>query len=256
MFYHEKIIYFSFFFLIYVSFFRNIVEFSEENVNIFETTSTENVTNTTDSVIGKSRIYENGEMGSVYITYTSQPVYILVYDNNLLYQKNTENSSPPLAIRTNTELQLEKINSLENLNIYQNREWQIPKNSSFLITQYSTTEEGLPDFDNPTYYSLSATSDTILTARWIRSGFTPRKVPIYYTKIRIYWDPNGESDLSHYNIYRSKDSENFVKINSEPLLKNEYIDSEIIPNNRYWYKATAVDTSGNESKFSNMIYYP
>lgn len=73
---------------------------------------------------------------------------------------------------------------LQNADIYQ-RQWQSPKNGSFLVTQYpykdiqvtSNTTASVPDWDNPLKeYVVSATSDTLIVVRWIQRGFTPADI--------------------------------------------------------------------------------
>ena len=79
---------------------------------------------------------------------------------------------------TKTGLQLESISAEEAAAAdIHNRAWQIPKNSSFFIEQIPVLEDGLPDFDNRSFYSLSATSNTLINIKWIKGQFTPYPVP-------------------------------------------------------------------------------
>ena len=77
-----------------------------------------------------------------------------------------------------TGLQLESITSQEvtAANIH-NRVWQLPKNASLFIEQTPVLENGLPDFNNKAFYSLSATSNTLISIKWIKGQFTPYPVP-------------------------------------------------------------------------------
>ena len=86
-----------------------------------------------------------------------------------------------IAFITKTGLQLESLDETDiaNANIY-NRTWQIPENGSYYIVQYPLIYENyqfIPDFDNPSYYALSATSNTLISIAWIKDGFTPYPVP-------------------------------------------------------------------------------
>ena len=82
------------------------------------------------------------------------------------------------AVITKTGLQLENIvkNELSTATIH-TRQWQLPVNASILIKQYTINDIGLPDFNNPIFYTLSATSNTIITIYWIKKDFIP--YPIY-----------------------------------------------------------------------------
>jgi hypothetical protein len=71
--------------------------------------------------------------------------------------------------------------------------------------------------------------------------------------VKITWDSNAEADLAGYRLYRSS-SENgpFGQVNSEPLLCPWYHDN-VRPLEMTFYKATALDESGNESAFSQVF---
>jgi hypothetical protein len=71
--------------------------------------------------------------------------------------------------------------------------------------------------------------------------------------IKITWESNAEADLAGYNLYKSS-SENgpFGVVNSQALLCPWYFD-EMLPGAMTFYKVTAVDESGNESAYSQVI---
>jgi len=75
-------------------------------------------------------------------------------------------------------------------------------------------------------------------------------------QVTATWSPNTESDLAGYNIYRSTTSgSGYVKINSSVIIKTtapQYVDNFTgSVEGNYYYVVTAVDTSGNESAYSN-----
>ena len=70
--------------------------------------------------------------------------------------------------------------------------------------------------------------------------------------IDLSWEPNVETDLAGYNIYRTQPGTDASrqKLNTAPLAGPAYRDTTAIPGVRYRYEVTAVDQTGNESKFS------
>lgn len=69
------------------------------------------------------------------------------------------------------------------------------------------------------------------------------------TSIALTWTRVLNPDLRGYNVYRSLSEVGpFLKINPVPTFRTAYyLDSELDPLTRYYYKITAVDSSGNES---------
>jgi hypothetical protein len=69
------------------------------------------------------------------------------------------------------------------------------------------------------------------------------------TDITLTWSHNLEADLTGYNIYRANSSGGpFTKVNSVPTDRTSYyLDEGLTPLTRYYYRVTAVDSSGNES---------
>ncbi|MBD3338571.1 MAG: hypothetical protein GF353_05665, partial [Candidatus Lokiarchaeota archaeon] len=77
------------------------------------------------------------------------------------------------------------------------------------------------------------------------------------SRITLSWNQNAELDLSHYNIYRHQ-NQGFTPTESNLLttvLKpaSDYIDLDVINDQTYYYRISAVDSSGNESEFSNEV---
>jgi hypothetical protein len=65
--------------------------------------------------------------------------------------------------------------------------------------------------------------------------------------IDITWTPNTEPDLAGYNVYRHRENEQPVKINSELVKTPRFADPGVQPGMKYFYLVTAVDLRGNES---------
>jgi len=64
----------------------------------------------------------------------------------------------------------------------------------------------------------------------------------------VRWNPNTESDLAGYNVYRHTSlSGDFTKINASLITETSYKDTSTASGVEYYYKVTAVDRDGNES---------
>ena len=69
-------------------------------------------------------------------------------------------------------------------------------------------------------------------------------------KIQLDWGDNTESDLSHYNVYRSTSPGVAVTTGNrvaQNVSAGTYLDTNLAESTKYHYVVTAVDTSGNES---------
>lgn len=87
---------------------------------------------------------------------------------------------------------------------------------------------------------------------------TPPAVPAGVTaavdrlSVQLDWNDNTEPDLEGYNIYRSTVSgSGYSRINSVRVAGSAYIDQSVAKDTTYYYVVTAVDTSSNESGYSN-----
>ncbi len=76
-----------------------------------------------------------------------------------------------------------------------------------------------------------------------------------YATVGLDWNNNIESDLAGYNVYRSSTSgSGYSKLNSSLLSDSNYIDSNIPHDTTFYYVVTAVDTSSNNSNYSNEVF--
>ena len=78
------------------------------------------------------------------------------------------------------------------------------------------------------------------------SGLTFTSTP---TQILVYWTPNAEPDLAGYNVYRSATLNGTYNKVSFELLRSgaRFVDDNLALGTTFFYKAAAVDSSGNES---------
>lgn len=72
--------------------------------------------------------------------------------------------------------------------------------------------------------------------------------------VELNWDSNSESDLAGYNIYRSLTSSgDYTRLNTALLTVSNFTDNTADNGVTYSYVVTAVDTSSNESAYSDDV---
>jgi fibronectin type 3 domain-containing protein len=73
-------------------------------------------------------------------------------------------------------------------------------------------------------------------------------------RVQLAWDSPAAPNLSYYGVYRATDANGaFTLIAKINYPGTTYNDDAAKSNPRYYYVTTAVDRSGNESGFSNMV---
>ncbi len=87
---------------------------------------------------------------------------------------------------------------------------------------------------------------------------TPPAVPTGLTatagdaQVSLDWADNSEPDLAGYNVYRSTTpGSGYSRLNGSLLSSSYYTDNSVTNGTTYYYVVTAVDTSSNESGYSN-----
>jgi len=69
--------------------------------------------------------------------------------------------------------------------------------------------------------------------------------------VTLTWNDNG-SGIAGYRVYRGTISGGpYVGVNSSLISSTSYVDASVVSGGKYYYVATAVDHSGNESAYSN-----
>jgi len=72
--------------------------------------------------------------------------------------------------------------------------------------------------------------------------------------VSLNWSDNGEDDFDGYNVYRSTTlGSGYVQLNGSLLTSSGYVDNSVTNGITYYYVVTAVDTSSNESIYSNEV---
>lgn len=75
------------------------------------------------------------------------------------------------------------------------------------------------------------------------------------TNVSLQWDANTEQDLAGYNVYRSDASGvyDISKLVGTIAAPDTQFTDNAIPDGTWFWVATAFDTSGNESGYSNEV---
>ena len=70
--------------------------------------------------------------------------------------------------------------------------------------------------------------------------------------VALAWNASTSSNISGYNVYRSTTSgKSYTKLNSTPISGVAYTDATVANGTIYYYVTTAVNTSSQESTYSN-----
>jgi fibronectin type 3 domain-containing protein len=81
-------------------------------------------------------------------------------------------------------------------------------------------------------------------------------LPVPVHSVNLSWNASTSSNISGYNIYRAvyvTSCGNYTKINSVLNTGTLYTDSAVVDGTSYCYAATAVDSSNEESGYSNIV---
>jgi hypothetical protein len=66
--------------------------------------------------------------------------------------------------------------------------------------------------------------------------------------VSLKWNASTSKDIAGYNVYRGPDGVKWTKINAGLVAATDYDDSSVSNGSTYYYSATTVNTSGEESK--------
>ncbi|GEM_PF-6815955 len=79
-------------------------------------------------------------------------------------------------------------------------------------------------------------------------------MPVLAQRIQLTWDPSSTPNISYYGIYRSTHPDStftlMTTVNSPVRI---YVDGTIQSNVHYFWAVTAIDATGRESGFSNLV---
>jgi hypothetical protein len=71
--------------------------------------------------------------------------------------------------------------------------------------------------------------------------------------VELQWDASTSSDIAGYNVYRQTEGTAWTKLNAGLIASMDYSDSTVADSTTYYYAATAVNTSGEESSKTPSI---
>lgn len=70
--------------------------------------------------------------------------------------------------------------------------------------------------------------------------------------VSLSWTSSTSSNIAGYNLYRGTASTGpFTKVNLSLIINASVVDDTVVPGQTYYYVATTVDTSNNESGYSS-----
>lgn len=95
-------------------------------------------------------------------------------------------------------------------------------------------------------------SVTVNTANVTGVNFTATPQPTH--SVALTWNPSSSTAVAGYNVYRSMVSGSlYARVNTALVSGLAYTDSTVQNGTTYYFVATAVDTNGGESIFSNEV---
>jgi fibronectin type 3 domain-containing protein len=74
--------------------------------------------------------------------------------------------------------------------------------------------------------------------------------------VNLSWNASTSPSITGYNVYRAayvNSCGSFSKINSVPNTGTLYTDSAVVDGSNYCYATTAVNSSNEESGYSNVV---
>ena len=103
-------------------------------------------------------------------------------------------------------------------------------------------------------FTPSTAAVTINGAAIASVNFTATAVPVPVShSVTLSWTASVSTNVIGYNVYRSTTSGGpYAKLNGSPVGATAYLDSNVASGQSYFYVATAVDSSNNESDYSTQ----
>jgi hypothetical protein len=116
------------------------------------------------------------------------------------------------------------------------------------------TISGVPTASGSFALTIKVTDSTTPTAQTNTASFAITIVAGANHSVLLTWTASPSPAATGYNVYRSNASgTGYSKINSTPVSGLTYSDGTVVDGLTYYYATTAVDSSGDESTYSQEI---
>ena len=101
--------------------------------------------------------------------------------------------------------------------------------------------------------TASATLSFSTNTSTVSESLTGSGIALVTHSVSLSWQPST-SQVTGYNVYRSSAAAGpFAKINSSLAPSTAYVDGSVAASQTYYYVTTAVNSSGQESAYSNEV---
>jgi hypothetical protein len=116
-----------------------------------------------------------------------------------------------------------------------------------MIRQSQGTEQQVEGDDTPEVTIVAHDVFPPAIPSGLEAGFSgPGQKPF----IDLVWTPDTDADLAGYNVYRSENASESIKVNTDLVRSPAFRDTAVVPGHEYTYSISAVDARGNESAHS------
>ena len=93
--------------------------------------------------------------------------------------------------------------------------------------------------------------------RFAPSAPNPVSIASSNGSISLFWPSSAERDVIGYNVYRAGSADapdnDWIKLNDQPVTPVTFRDEQVVIDQTYFYRVTAVDRFNNESERSRVV---
>jgi len=120
----------------------------------------------------------------------------------------------------------------------------------------SSNSESLDLSGDPTTAETYSFTESVTSCNGSEVAYATYKVVVQAAAnhvVDLKWNESKSNDIAGYNVYRGPDGEKWTKMNSGLIAATDYDDSTVANDTTYYYAATTVNTSGEESTKSTSV---